>query len=202
VPTLIITGREDLRTPVEDARRTAADYPNVRLLNVPDIGHSVLSSDLSGCAIRGLGTFLAGAPVANCPRRDRPLLDVAPFIPASIAALPRAPGVPGLAGRTLTAVAATVVDATRASARGALQGRRRVGGLRRGTVTLSGTTVTLRGYETIRGVQVSGTVTGRRATLTVSGPSAAPGTVTVTRARTTGTLGGVRISLRGSGPLG
>src|SRR3954452_12687865 len=153
VPTLIVTGREDLRTPVEDARRTAADYPNVRLLTVPDTGHSVLSRDLSGCADRRVGAFLAGAPVANCERRQRPLLDAAPFIPASIGALPRAPGVPGLAGRTLTAVAAPVVDATRASVRARAEGRRRLGGLRRGTVSVRGSTLTLRGYETLRGVR-------------------------------------------------
>jgi pimeloyl-ACP methyl ester carboxylesterase len=205
VPTLIVTGREDLRTPVEDARRTAAEYPNVRLLNVPDTGHSVLTTDLSGCAIRGLAAFLADTPVANCARRDRPLLDVAPFIPASIGALPRVPGVPGLAGRTLTAVAATLVDASRQSVRAALDGPRRVAGLRRGTATARGTTLTLRGYETVRGVRLSGTVSvrsGGRAQLTVTGPSAAAGALTVTRTQTTGTLGGRRISLRGSGPLG
>jgi len=205
VPTLIVTGREDLRTPVEDARRTAADYPNVRLLNVPGAGHSVLSSDLSGCAARGLAAFLAGTTVAACPRRDRPLLDPAPFIPASICALPRVPGVPGVAGRTLTAVAATVVDATRQAARAAAVDQRRTGGLRRGTVSTSRGAVTLRGYETVRGVRVTGTVStrrGGRAQLTVSGPSAAAGTLTITSTRTTGTLGGQRISLRGSGPLG
>jgi hypothetical protein len=43
------------------------------------------------------------------------------------------------------------------------------------------------------GVRVTGAVTGRgrgRARLTVSGPSAAPGTISVTPSRTTGTLGG------------
>jgi pimeloyl-ACP methyl ester carboxylesterase len=94
VPTLILEGREDLRTPVEDARRTAALYPNARLLNVPDAGHSVLTSGAGTCAARALVAFLADRPVAACPRGDRALLDVAPFIPAQIARLPRAPGVP------------------------------------------------------------------------------------------------------------
>ncbi len=43
---------QDLRTPLESARRTAAQYPNAKLLAVPGVGHSVLSTDLSGCARR------------------------------------------------------------------------------------------------------------------------------------------------------
>jgi hypothetical protein len=91
-------------------------------------------------------------------------------------------------------------------------GRLRIGGVRRGTATVRarpgrtsiGFSVTLRSYETVRGVRVSGTVSLRdtlRARLTVSGPSAAPGTVVLTDNRVTGTLGGRRISLRGNGPV-
>ena len=55
VPVLVLCGRADLRTPLEDARRTAAQYPNASVLAVPGVGHSVLSTDLSGCAVRGRG---------------------------------------------------------------------------------------------------------------------------------------------------
>ena len=49
--------------------------------------------------------------------------------------------------------------------------------------------------EWIRGVRVSGTLSSRGAgTLTVSGPSAAAGTLTFTRTSVTGTLGGQRVS--------
>jgi pimeloyl-ACP methyl ester carboxylesterase len=205
VPTLILSGREDLRTPLEDARRTAAEYLNVRLLTVPDTGHSVLTGDFSGCALRGLVAFLGDGPVPNCPRRARSPIDPAPFIPANIDAFPRVPGVPGPAGRTLTAVVATLVDASRAALRGALEARPRVGGLRRGTVTLRGGTFTLRSYETVRGVRVSGTMSVRgqfRARLTVSGPRAAAGTLTLTGSGITGALGGQRISVGGGAPLG
>jgi pimeloyl-ACP methyl ester carboxylesterase len=64
VPTLIVSGMDDLRTPVEDARALAASSPDVRLLEVPDRGHSVM--DNSGCARRALAHFLADEPVSGC----------------------------------------------------------------------------------------------------------------------------------------
>src|SRR4051794_35043327 len=209
VPTLILPGREDLRTPTEDARREAAFYPNVRLLAVPDAGHSVLSDALSSCGVRGLAAFLANGPVANCRREER-VIDPAPFIPAHIGSLPPAPGVGGLPGRTLTAFGATLTDASRQIVRILLGGPRRGGGLRRGTLTLSapgrGTfragRLTLRGYETVADVRVSGVLNGSgRSRFTISGPSAAAGTLTVSGDRVTGTLGGRRMSLGGGAQL-
>ena len=80
VPVLILSGREDLRTPLEDARRTAAQYPNARLLAVPGVGHSVLRNDRVGlraapgssrsCAARPSRTARA-APCCRPPRRTR-----------------------------------------------------------------------------------------------------------------------------------
>jgi pimeloyl-ACP methyl ester carboxylesterase len=208
VPTLILSGREDLRTPTEDARRTAALYPNVRLLAVPDVGHSVLTSELDICAISALREFLAGTPVANCKRSPRILDDPAQFIPANVDGLRATSGVPGPAGRTLTAVTATIFDASRSTARSVIGGTGpRVGGVRRGTARLaSNGTITLRGYETVRGVRVSGTLTIRRSRLggrlVVSGSSAAAGAITLADARATGTLGGRSFSrVRLSGPL-
>jgi len=42
--------------------------------------------------------------------------------------------------------------------RAARDRQRRIAGLRRGTAALRGTTLTLRGYETVRGVRPGGTV--------------------------------------------
>jgi pimeloyl-ACP methyl ester carboxylesterase len=194
VPTLIIAGRDDLRTPVEDARRSAGDYPTVRLLNVPDVGHSVLTSDVSACALRGLRAFLAGQTVRNCPRGPRPLLGPAPFVPASLAALRPAPGLPGTVGRTVTALGATVLDAARQGVERATGGIRRYGGLRGGTAAVSARGVTMRGYEVVRGVRVSGTVSARGAgTLAVTG-SGATGRLVLRGARVRGTLDGRRVS--------
>jgi pimeloyl-ACP methyl ester carboxylesterase len=200
VPTLILSGREDLRTPTEDARRTAALYPDVRLLAVPDVGHSVLTTELGDCGIRGLAAFLAGTPVANCARPPRLLDDPAQFVPANVDALPPTRGVPGRAGRTLTAFRATIIDESRAVTRGVLGGAgRRIGGLRRGTVTLSSPSIeTLRDYEVVRGVRVSGSIRVTRnhirGRFTVTGPSAATGSLTLDDVRASGTLGGRRFS--------
>jgi pimeloyl-ACP methyl ester carboxylesterase len=64
VPTLIVSGLDDLRTPVEDAEQLAATSPTARLLKVPDRGHSVIDS--SGCARRALAHFLVDEPISNC----------------------------------------------------------------------------------------------------------------------------------------
>ncbi|MEY2535856.1 MAG: hypothetical protein QOF29_3766, partial [bacterium] len=205
VPTLVLSGREDLRTPVEDARRTVAQYPAGRLLTVPDVGHGVLPSDGRRCGLRGVEAFLAGRPVAACPR-GRPFLAAAAFIPADVADLPRAPGVPGRPGHTVTAVAATLMDATRQALRALLTGAAREGGLRGGTLAVGPDGIRLRAVEVIRGVRVSGTLRllGQTVTvprLAVSGPAAAPGVVALRGGRLTGTLGGRRIDQRLRGAL-
>jgi pimeloyl-ACP methyl ester carboxylesterase len=64
VPTLIVSGMDDLRTPVEDAAALAATSPQARLLKVPDRGHSVIDS--SGCARRALAHFIADQPISEC----------------------------------------------------------------------------------------------------------------------------------------
>jgi TAP-like protein len=64
VPTLIVSGMDDLRTPAEDAAALAATSPTARLLRVPDIGHSVIGS--SGCGRRALGHFLRDEPISEC----------------------------------------------------------------------------------------------------------------------------------------
>jgi pimeloyl-ACP methyl ester carboxylesterase len=64
VPTLIVSGLDDLRTPAEDAAALAATSPMARLLRVPDVGHSVIQS--SGCARRALGHFMKDEPISDC----------------------------------------------------------------------------------------------------------------------------------------
>jgi pimeloyl-ACP methyl ester carboxylesterase len=64
VPTLIVSGMDDLRTPVEDAAALAAGSPMAQLLRVPDVGHSVIET--SGCARRALGHFLKDEPISQC----------------------------------------------------------------------------------------------------------------------------------------
>ena len=64
-------------------------------------------------------------------------------------------------------------------------------GLRAGTFTVSKSKIVLQGVEWIRGVRVSGTIDSKgMGVLTVSGPSAAPGTITYMRKGVSGILGG------------
>ncbi|WP_156028418.1 alpha/beta hydrolase [Candidatus Solirubrobacter pratensis] len=194
VPVLVLSGREDLRTPTEDARRTAAQYPHAQVLTIPEAGHSVLTTEPTGCALDGMVAFLAGRPLQQCSqRRDGKALAklgiASPYLPASISGL-KPTRVGGLPGRTLTAVALTVAgvvgDIVVTSAR-----TMRVPGLRAGYARVSRHAVTLAGVEWFRGVRVSGTLSGpAKGTLTVSGPNAAAGTITLSGRTAAGTLGG------------
>ena len=58
VPVLLIEGEDDLRTPVENAQRVAAQFPRAQLVVAPATGHSALGSDGSGCTERAFGRFL------------------------------------------------------------------------------------------------------------------------------------------------
>jgi pimeloyl-ACP methyl ester carboxylesterase len=66
VPTLILAGLDDLRTPAEDALALARTTTQGHLLVVPDVGHSVLSS--SACARRGMARFMASEAIGECHR--------------------------------------------------------------------------------------------------------------------------------------
>lgn len=198
VPVLVIAGRQDLRTPLESARRTLGQYPNGKLLAVRSAGHSVLSTDFTGCARRGVLAFLRGQVVLQCSdisATDRAALPAGPYIPASLSGL-RATGTPGKAGRTFSAVNVTITgvlfDTTGVDSDKSF----RLPGLRAGYVTGKGSTLTLHGVEWVRGVRVSGTLRGSSGTLTVSGSQAAAGTIRFSRSSATATLGGKTFTVR------
>jgi len=201
VPVLVLAGREDLRTPLEDARRTAAQYPNATVLAVSGVGHSVLGSDATRCAVSGVTAFLAGRTVAKCTRRVN--LRVAPFVPVSLDDVARQDGVPGRAGRVATAAAATLGDVSRTLLSGTLSGSEepvtlRVPGLRGGSATIRlarRPVLRLRDYEVVRGVRLSGTVGTRTGRLVVTGPGGIAGVLRSGRNdRFRGEIGGQRVS--------
>jgi pimeloyl-ACP methyl ester carboxylesterase len=199
VPTLIITGGGDVRTPLEDAQSVASRIPGAQILAVPYLGHSVLSSDLSGCAKAGLAAFFAGQPVAPCANPK-------PIIAPTKVAPTRLSRVPGRtkALKTVAAVSATVRDvrlqflgdelaAGRATPAGA-----KVGGLRSGHATAASKGFDLRRVEFVPGVVVSGHVPeAGSATLTVTGEAAAHGRLTFSRSGSvTGTLDGHKVKAK------
>lgn len=198
-PTLILSGDADLRTPREDALGLAARLPGAQLLEVPDVSHGVVFSDLSGCAQRALAAFAAGSAVRACPDPGSAVPPL-PAAPPRLAAVPRVRGVPPRAGRTVAATLLTLDDATtQLLAQLASSGRPRpFGGLRAGSASVSvGRGLLLRGYAYVPGVRVSGLIPVRDApfALRVGGRAAVHGRLVVSRGGVTGVLGGVRVRL-------
>jgi len=203
VPTLLIEGEDDLRTPVESAQAVASQLPQSKLVVVPAVGHSALSSSSPGCAGRAYDAFFAGRRVVErCPRpvRDRP---PAPP-PATLAAVTPPRSRTGTAGRAAVAAGLTLADVREDADATVIRGggRRLGGGLRAGRYILtSGATLDLRGVSFVGGLRVSGRLEGfgsprQRGTLRLAGPRGARGLLQVRGRRLSGRLGGRRVTTR------
>jgi pimeloyl-ACP methyl ester carboxylesterase len=196
-PTLILSGDDDLRTPRSDAVALAGRLSGAQLLEVPDTGHSVLTSDLTDCSQEGLAAFLDGNVPGHCrahPRGFKPLS----LPPLSLRSIRRPRGISSpRAGRTVSAAVLTLNDVTdqvvtRLFGSGSASA---FGGLRAGDATLDARGIHLHGYVYVPGVTLTGLVptSSKSFTLTVSGRAAARGRLKFTPKLVTGTLGGVRI---------
>ncbi|HZI90615.1 MAG TPA: alpha/beta fold hydrolase [Thermoleophilaceae bacterium] len=184
VPTLVISGAEDLRTPRERASSVAGQYAGATLLNVPYTGHSAVPSDSSLCAARAAFRFLGGGPPATaCPRGRRPLA-VAPRAPRRFKSLRGR----SRSAKTLRAARITLRDLTYQLAAAS---RARIGGLRGGRAVLSPRTLSVRlvGYRYVSKVRVSGRLRMRKGRLV--------GTIRVSG----GGARRARIDVRGNGRL-
>lgn len=77
IPTLALTGTLDLRTPSSWAQRATAGDPSAQVVPIPNVGHSAIGTDLSGCALSLAKRFLVfGATDGKCK-------DTAPAIPVA-----------------------------------------------------------------------------------------------------------------------
>jgi hypothetical protein len=163
VPVLVLSGRADLRTPLELATRVAAAYPRGTLLDVPNVGHSVLGSDRSGCALRGLQTFLAGGAPAPCT--GPPPVTAGRYLPASARGLSAKQVARLTVEGLLHDLAATRLAAGQ-------RARYELVGLRDGGATVRRGRLKLDGVSWFRGVRVSGTVSAKtgRGRVAVRGP--------------------------------
>lgn len=195
VPTLVINGSEDLRTPAEEGARLAAAYPGGRQLVVPGAGHSAITTDPSNCAARaGFGFLASAAPPAACPRTAREI-PTAGRPPLSI----RGVGGRSRKAKTVRAVRLSTSDMLTSLLSSVTQ---RFGGLRGGyaVIGLRPPKVRLVGYQYVPGVKVSGTLRRERGrlvgTLSVSGGGSAPARVTVTRS------GSLKARFSGTGAAG
>jgi pimeloyl-ACP methyl ester carboxylesterase len=193
VPTLLLQGEEDLRTPPETSAHVATLIPGAQRVTVPGVGHAIIGADPTGCGRRQLLRFLAGKHVrARCPRvpTDVPATGVPP---TSLDQLAPAAGLAGKAGRTVSAVDATL-DFVDFALSPAIDFEGRGGGLRGGTYRFT-RRLTLDGVVVVPGVRVSGRELRSGALrLRVRGGAAAHGRVEVSRrGRLTGRLGGRRV---------
>ena len=207
VPTLILSGEQDLRTPTSGARRVAALIPDAQLLVVPFTGHSVIGSDLGDCASLAVTAFFAGSPVQPCqPAPDQ--FAPTPITPARLSRVrpPRALG--GRPGRTLVAVLDTLVDLNRQVIAATLQADQQLpsgssfGGLRGGFAKLTTSTAVLKNFSFVPGVQLTATFPVRHGalqatTIRISGAQAARGSIRFGSGakRIPGTLGDKRFDV-------
>jgi pimeloyl-ACP methyl ester carboxylesterase len=197
VPTLVITGGGDVRTPLEDAQSVASRIPGAQIVAVPYVGHSVLSSDISDCAKAALTAFFAAQPVAPCAN-PKPIVAPTKVAPTRLSRLPGRTK----ALKTVAAVSASVRDVRlqflgdELAAGQATPAGAKVAGLRSGHATATAKGFDMRRVEFVPGVVVNGHVPDSgSATLTVSGTSAAHGRLTFhSDGSVTGTLDGKRIS--------
>ncbi|HTQ69436.1 MAG TPA: alpha/beta fold hydrolase [Solirubrobacteraceae bacterium] len=202
VPTLILSGAQDLRTPTSNARQVAAEIPGAELEVVPFTGHSVIGSDLSECASAAVESFFAGHTPAPCASAPNPFSPT-PLDPTHLNRLRAPHGLSGRPGRTLVAALEAIVDLSREVVGATLQADAALptgssfGGLRGGYAQLSAGGVVLHDFSFVTGVSLSGRLAVRNgsvvpAVLRVSGPQASGGSLRLSDdlRRASGTLGG------------
>jgi pimeloyl-ACP methyl ester carboxylesterase len=209
VPTLILSGADDLRTPTANAREVAAEIPGSHLLVVPYTGHSVLTEEQTSCASEALQALFAQKPVKQCPPAPAPAsARPQPPPPTRIGLVTPAPGYSGLPGRTLHAVALTYGDFVHQlvfelTLSGALESDLEpalsFGGLRSGWAQFAGDAFKLHDYSYVPGVTLAGTIDSEGVDLQVGGSSAASGSLHRGANKSlVGTLAGTHVALSGS----
>lgn len=203
VPTLILSGGEDLRTPTAEARALAAKIPGAHLLVVPNAGHDVLATEQSSCGLEAVRALFSRAAIKRCEAvRPVPLLRPTPPPPRSLLTISPTRPYKGTPGRTLHALALSLADLDKQLTIALLESESaqppavRLGGLRAGFAVLSAGQLHLHDYSFIPGVRLTGAIRSETATLRISGGQAARGTLQIyPDGRMTGRLGGVDVNV-------
>jgi pimeloyl-ACP methyl ester carboxylesterase len=187
IPTLILSGSDDLRTPYEQDLAVAAEYSDAQLVRIPDTGHSTVGTDQSGCARNAMIEFLAaGKAPPSCPASKES--QALPLPPMTLGEVRPLPSRSRLVGRVAAAAAATLEDlyGQPSSSGGGLQG---------GFWRVHGTTVLVHDLVDVRGVVISGSIplSGGTDRFTVHGRFS--GSLTQKGLTVSGRLGGVPVHL-------
>jgi pimeloyl-ACP methyl ester carboxylesterase len=200
VPTLILSGEQDLRTPTADAKRVAATIPDAQLLVVPWTGHSVIGSDISDCASLALKAFFAAKAVQPCASTADPFAPT-PVTPTKLSRITPPAQLGGRPGQTLVAVLDTLVDFNRQLIAATLEANAQLpngssfGGLHGGYAKLTSSAAILKELSFVPGVKLTATFPVRNgklqaADIRITGTEASPGTIRFgsSTTRITGTL--------------
>jgi hypothetical protein len=181
VPVLAVSGGLDLRTPTANAAAVVARFPQGHLLVVPGVGHSVLSTDPSGCSqIAVRHWILTNAAPSPC-RSARPYLQPVPTLAARAAKRLTPAQSLSLAANTLHEAEAVWLLAANASIGP-------VSGVVSGRLATNELGFNLSKYSDTAGLALSGRLTLTsigapvvfKGTVTVSGTAAKHGRLTVT----------------------
>jgi pimeloyl-ACP methyl ester carboxylesterase len=210
IPTLIISGMDDLRTPEANALAVHAMIPDSTVVFVPQTGHSVLTTEPSQCAQNAVTAFFEGNPIqTTCPVKALPdYLSPAHALPASLTGI--APvGAGGGPGHTAGAVELTLDWTARELDESLFESlignynpsfNHGLGGLHGGFVKVTTSkstqriTIDFHSFSYIGGIRVSGTFVEGIGRLRISGSQAASGTLVSKRPNVfSGTLGGVHV---------
>ncbi|MGZ8632783.1 MAG: alpha/beta hydrolase, partial [Solirubrobacteraceae bacterium] len=203
VPALLLGGRLDTRTPLENARATAKELPHATIVALKGSGHGALNSDITGCTAQALARFIDDVAVGHpCLGQDNGVRPT-PLPPRSLRDFRSAPGVGGTRGRAVFAVLDTLTDARLSALQALLAGLQVSGGGLRGG-SFSGEAsfdgrLRLHGYAFVPGLRVTGSLSTSDGVIsgTVRVSGAANGTLKVSRrGEVTGVLGGHRVRFR------
>ncbi|HEX3317023.1 MAG TPA: alpha/beta fold hydrolase [Solirubrobacteraceae bacterium] len=210
VPVLVLSGDQDLRTPNEDAKATAALFPQSSYVQVPGNGHDELGGDITGCAREALTRFVGDRTVGDPCQGLTNLIDPLPVAPTRLTQVPPIRGTGGIPGRSALAALATVDDVTSTAVIRLFNGESALGwgGLRSGYFTGSfanrtGITTTLHADTYVPGIRVSGHLQQRKldlppvGTLRVAGGRRGSGSLKLASNGTvSGTIGGKSVKVR------
>src|SRR3954469_14360272 len=154
VPTLILQGGEDLRTPPEVWAAVASRIPGSVRLVVPGTGHSTVS-DPRSCSSDAIDHFIEGKSLPKSPCKRIPTgIPAVLGAPKSFDSLRISGRLPARIGRTVSALGATLDDLRLVVSPAALATSG--GGLRGGSWSIRGDRLVLNRYEAVDGVTLSG----------------------------------------------
>jgi pimeloyl-ACP methyl ester carboxylesterase len=204
VPALILDGRLDLRTPLENGQELARELPRASVVTVPGTGHDELDSDVTGCTVIALRRFVNDRQVGDPCAGKTNAVSPYPIPPRTLSGFRVAPGTSGNRGRVVSAAIVSALDARVSILQDLFAGfeELRGGGLRGGSYALKGSDrLVLRRYRYLASVRITGVLRlGSGATkghLRVNGPGKLDGTLALDgRGGTRGTIGGRHVRAR------